>query len=280
MDYAFFKTVKGDASVSPAFLTATDGVELAYWYHAPAVDQNKVLIFYHGGGAYQVDAYQQMAKELAEKHGMSCYLFDIRGHGLSGGARGDAPSVDRALRDVQEAIALVKHQNPAAQLFVGGHSSGCGFVMHALQQGYVPTDIAGMIFIAPFLGAESKLILKNDFVKKVAFWWFIIHGITGLGLHRPAIFFNYPDWLRERSPMLLDYYTVAMAHAVTPEDGDTYLKKTLVPLHIIIGSDDKQINSAMLQKWQQQGMFAPSSRLTVIPKAGHFSILFAAPGVI
>lgn len=276
MDYTFFKTVKYDVSVSPAFLIASDGIKLDYWHHQ-SVSSDKVLIFYHGGGAYQVDAYQQMAQLLAEKHGMSCYLFDIRGHGLSGGPRGDAPSVDRVLLDVQEAIVFVKQQNPEAQLFVGGHSSGCGLVMHAMQKGYVPTDIAGMIFVAPFLGAQSKLILKNDFIKKVAFWWFIIHGITGLGLHRPAIFFNYPDWLRKQSPMLLDYYTVAMAHAITPEDGDGYLKKISMPLHIIIGSDDKQINSAMLQDWQKQGLLGSNTTVTVVPDTGHFSVLFAFP---
>ncbi|MBM3893684.1 alpha/beta hydrolase [Candidatus Dependentiae bacterium] len=280
MDYTFFKTVQCVASVASAFFTASDGVQLAYWHHSPVVDQHKVLVFYHGGGAYQVNAYQQMAKEMAEKHGMGCYLFDIRGHGLSGGARGDAPSVDRVLLDVQEAIAFVRQQNPAAQIFIGGHSSGCGLVMHALQKGCVPNDIAGMIFIAPFLGAQSKLILKNDFVKKVAFWWFVIHSITGLGLHRPAIFFNYPDWLRKQSPMLLDYYTVAMAHAITPEDGDAFLGKISVPLYVIIGKDDKQISSAMLQDWQKQGLLASNTTVTVVPDTGHFSILFAVPGAM
>ncbi len=279
MDYTFFKTVQCIASVASAVLTASDGVSLAYWRYNPSIAQNKVLIFYHGGGAYQVDAYQQMAKGLAEKHGMICYLFDIRGHGLSGVARGDAPSVDRVLLDVQEAIAFVRQQNPAAQIFIGGHSSGCGLVMHALQKGCVPTDIAGMVFIAPFLGAQSKLILENDFIKKVAFWWFIWHGITGFRLNKPAIYFNYPDWLRQRSPLLLDYYTVAMAHAITPKEGDAYLQKITVPVHIIIGEDDKQISSALLQQWQKQGLLAPEMQLSVVPNAGHFSILAAVPDV-
>ncbi len=282
MDYACLEITPKRLMEKPRFLTATDGALLAYWVHKPSIvsDQQKVLVFYHGGGAYQVDAYQQMAEELAEKHDMTCYLFDIRGHGYSAGNRGDALSVRRVLLDVQEAIVFVKQQNPEALLFVGGHSSGCGLLMNALQKGFVPADVAGMIFIAPFLGAESKLVLKSDFIKKVSVWRFIWHGITGYGLNQPAVYFNYPEWLRQRSPRLLDYYTVAMALAITPTDGDIYLQKILVPLHIIIGNNDKQISSALLQEWQKKGLLASTTTVTVVPSAGHFSILSATSSIL
>lgn len=265
----------------PAFLEASDGCQLAYFVHHAANQQptTSVMLFYHGGGAYQVGVYQQMAYALAVGHGITSYLFDIRGHGASAGERGDAPSVERVMLDVQEAVAFVQAKHPQGALFLAGHSSGCGLLLNAQQQGYIKS-VAGLIFIAPFLGADSKTALQSDFIKTVRVWPFIWHGITGWGTHTPAVYFNYPATMRVHSPHLLDYYTIGMALAVTPKHADACLKDISLPLHIIVGKNDLQISGQAFLAMRDAHELAPATELRVLSDVGHFSVLGVASDVI
>merc|ERR1739848_309117 len=94
------------------------------------------LLFYHGGGAHSGGGYQHLARGLANNFGMSVYLPDIRGHGASGGPRGDAPSKNQVWKDIDVALEFVskrelqKFPGSTRRLFLGGHSSGGGLVVN------------------------------------------------------------------------------------------------------------------------------------------------------
>jgi acylglycerol lipase len=77
---------------SPEYIQASDGYNLAYYAFVPEAPK-AMIIFYHGAGFYGSALYQYFAAQFAEKHNIGCYLFDIRGHDNSEGARGDTPSI-------------------------------------------------------------------------------------------------------------------------------------------------------------------------------------------
>ncbi|MEK8128701.1 alpha/beta hydrolase [Paenibacillus filicis] len=79
------------------FVESGDHVRLAYRAYTPA-NPKAVVIFYHGSGANSAAGYQPIGEELSQAYGIATYLPDIRGHGMSGGPRGDAPSIDRSTR--------------------------------------------------------------------------------------------------------------------------------------------------------------------------------------
>ena len=83
------------AKPEPVKIKASDGVELAVFIYEPKKSADIALVFYHGGGAYSGAGYQYMARGLADQFGITVYLPDIRGHGVSGGSRGDAPSKEQ-----------------------------------------------------------------------------------------------------------------------------------------------------------------------------------------
>ncbi len=121
----------------PAFIKASDGADLAYYSYVPQYP-TAVLIFYHGAGFYSNQLYQYFAKELADKHNIGCFLFDIRGHGNSQGDRGDAPSIKQVWDDITIAINFVSKQHSGIPLYLGGHSSGAGLVLNYSNYHHYP----------------------------------------------------------------------------------------------------------------------------------------------
>jgi acylglycerol lipase len=106
----------------PAFLSAQDGIQLAYYAFIPQASK-ALIIFYHGGGTWSKAMYQLMAQETSQHYHMAVYLFDIRGHGHSQGPRGDTPSAQHVWDDIDVVLNFVKKQYPHLPLLLAGHSS-------------------------------------------------------------------------------------------------------------------------------------------------------------
>jgi acylglycerol lipase len=79
-----------------------------------------VLIF-HGLTAYSGPYGPFVADQLTES-GYDVFGLDLRGHGLSDGRRGDYPSKERFVADLNEAVALVRSR--CDKLVMMGHSLG------------------------------------------------------------------------------------------------------------------------------------------------------------
>ena len=60
-------------SASLEFLTATDGVPLAYRRYTP-IDPRAVVLFYHGGGAHSGAGYQFLGHGLQTEYDMGASL--------------------------------------------------------------------------------------------------------------------------------------------------------------------------------------------------------------
>ena len=127
--------------------TTTDGESLFLRRWNPdTIDQAKkdiaVLIF-HGFTAYS--GPYSMAGIPISKGGYTVFGLDYRGHGLSGGKRGDTPGKERFTADLAEAVKYVKSLG-FTKVIVLGHSLGVASAIVAADA--VPNELSGLILLS------------------------------------------------------------------------------------------------------------------------------------
>ncbi|MDR2767609.1 MAG: alpha/beta fold hydrolase [Treponema sp.] len=275
----------GTISIGPPFyISASDGIKLAY-YSIPANQPVAALIFIHGGGAYGGSGYQYLAKGLSEKYNVSVYLPDLRGHGNSEGPRGDAPSANQVLKDLDLFIKTIQGQSANLPLYLGGHSSGCGLILNYLTN-YNDTNIKGYVFLSPYFGYKSKTERKN--IKhpftKVKTGLFIINGISQGKRHgnTPAVFFNYPGNIIKEVPLLLTSITVNMSLAITPNNPESQFGNIGKPFGLFIGENDELFIPERVLNYGNLPAenIRKKSECRIIKNAKHLSILMAADQLI
>ncbi|MBN1632406.1 MAG: alpha/beta fold hydrolase [Thermoleophilia bacterium] len=133
-----------------------DGVELAYHWWLPDVGgPAKVLAILHGIGL-EGSPYQSIGAPLSEA-GTAVYSLDLRGHGLSGGARGDMGSNRKVLADIEAFLSMVRAQHEDVPVYLFGESMGGLFALAfaATHQ----KGLSGLILAAPAL----RLRLRHFF---------------------------------------------------------------------------------------------------------------------
>ena len=218
------------------FLTANDGIDLAFHEYVPG-QIDAVLIFYHGGGAYSQAGYQHIGAGLSEKQNILVVTPDIRGHGDSSGQRGDAPSVKQVFEDVSSFIILMKEQYPDQKLFLGGHSSGAGLVLN-YSSWKKREEVSGYLFLSPQLGFRSNTQKKGNKFVYADTAPFISNSMSGTDGNTPAVFFNYSEEVLS-STKNIGFLTVNMANAITPEAPIKQIKQLDQPAAVWIGEKDE-----------------------------------------
>ena len=267
----------------PQFLTASDGIKLAYYPFADSSNKN-IVILYAGAGLYGDKTYQWVAKTLQEKYNIGCYIFDIRGHGHSQGPRGDGPSIQQILLDVSSAVEFVKNQHTTANIYLTGHSSGAGLIIN-YNANMQHKTVDGYIFIAPYLGPNSKALKEHkdrnqSFVKAIRVWVYILGAIfpTSSCIHWNAVFFNYSANLLKQEPLIVPEYTYVMSMATTPYEVHELMTKINTPTTLFIGSDDEQFISSKVLAFGD--LIKAPVHTQMIDGAKHLSILLDAPKLI
>ncbi len=255
-------------------IKASDGLSLNYAAYLPDKPIS-TLLFYHGGGAHGQAGYTLMAENLSKKFSVATYLFDIRGHGKSEGARGDCDSTNQVWKDVSSSIDFVMTKHKDIPLFLGGHSSGAGLVLNYCSWNK-QAPVSGCIMVAPELGycASAKRDKDNGFVK-VYLSSILTNRFTGgyLAQKNIAVEFAYPpEHVNEHN--VVTQYTVNMSLALTPSDPKKFFSVLAKPTRIFIAGEDEMIDPEKLKVF-----LAPLRQLNqrlhfqTIPKCGHLSIL-------
>lgn len=139
-------------------LNAADGTSLfAMDWHLP--DAKGGIILMHGLGEH-CGRYAHVARFFNEC-GWSVRAYDHRGHGRSGGPRGDIPDSDAMLRDAAVVISDFGHRFDGPPLLLG-HSMGGLFAARFAAAGLAP--LRGLILSSPALAVPLSgvqgLLLK------------------------------------------------------------------------------------------------------------------------
>lgn len=128
------------------YLISRDGHRLYVQQIAPADTAIGRVLITHGLSEH-AGRYQHVMQFMADR-GFEVYAHDLRGHGHSGGLRGDVRSYDRLLDDLDLHLASGTAEKPLP-LILYGHSLGGGIVGHWLTRRQHPY-VAGGILSAPW----------------------------------------------------------------------------------------------------------------------------------
>jgi alpha-beta hydrolase superfamily lysophospholipase len=141
-------------------VSAADGTPLfvADWPIDSANATRDGIVLMHGLGEH-CGRYAQVARFFNEC-GYSVRAYDHRGHGRSGGARGDAPDTETLVQDAKIAIDDFAQHLSAPPLLLG-HSMGGTFAACYATRALTP--LAGLILSSPALrigltGAQHLLL--------------------------------------------------------------------------------------------------------------------------
>ncbi len=166
-------------------LSAADGVPLfvADWPTDTVVGGGIVLM--HGLGEH-CGRYAHVARFFNDC-GYSVRTYDHRGHGRSGGARGDVPDAETVMQDAMRVIDEFAHQLGAPPLLLG-HSMGGTFAAYYATRALSP--LGGLILSSPALAitlaAAQKLLLQV--LGAIAPGFGIPNGLKSQYLsHRPEV---------------------------------------------------------------------------------------------
>jgi acylglycerol lipase len=147
--------------------TTTDGETIFLWKWNPDPDSVKkdvAVLLFHGitayGGAYT------MAGVPISKGGYTTFAMDYRGHGLSGGNRGDSPGKDRWITDLSESIHYIKGLG-FSKVVILGHSLGVASAICAANAD--PDEVAGVILLSGAYEGRKGLSPPPTFFEKARF---------------------------------------------------------------------------------------------------------------
>ncbi|PCJ81679.1 MAG: lysophospholipase [Bacteroidetes bacterium] len=252
-----------------------DKTKIQYYQFKPTIAPVAKLIFIHGGGVHSKLGYLQLAQTLREEYSIETILIDLRGHGLSGGKRGDSPKVNSLYRDINEIIQLVKRDSNLP-IYLGGHSSGGGLVLN-YSQWKKKENISGYIFISPELGYKSDTEREERIpFAKVEIWKFVLNGMScGLLMqHSDVVYFNYPQNVLDRNPLIVRSISVNMSKALTPNNPVKQFQNISQPVAIFVGENDELFEPKKVIKYASLPLSKDErSNTKIIPDQNHLSIL-------
>jgi lysophospholipase len=111
------------------------------------------------GYAEHSGRYEHVAEHLAAA-GVAVWALDHRGHGQSGGERGDIGSWDSTVSDLDELVDVALEASPGLPLFVVGHSLGGAIaIAYALAH---QDRLAGLALSAPAIVIAPEMLALAD----------------------------------------------------------------------------------------------------------------------
>jgi acylglycerol lipase len=128
-------------------VTTTDGetLFLRRWNpdSLPPAKKDIAVLILHGFTAHS--GYYEMAGEPISAGGYTTFGLDYRGHGLSGGNRGDSPSLERWIADFSETVIYIKSLG-FSKVVLLGHSLGVASAMVTANS--IPNDVSGLVLLS------------------------------------------------------------------------------------------------------------------------------------
>jgi pimeloyl-ACP methyl ester carboxylesterase len=114
------------------------------WNPVDSLTKNGIaVLILHGITAYSAP-YDFMGNPLSAA-GYTTFGLDYRGHGLSGGIRGDSPGKERSQADRVEALQFIRDLG-FSKVIILGHSIGVASAIYLAKE--VPDQISGLVLLS------------------------------------------------------------------------------------------------------------------------------------
>ena len=138
---------------STATLKTADGLDLfVRRWQTEEIPHRWTFVVVHGLGEYG-ERYRHLA-EWFTPLGATVYAMDQRGHGKSGGPRGDAPSLNALLDDIDAVVRRARAESGGPLVLIGHSFGGLMAIAYTLAH---PDHIDKAVFSAPLLIPKVKV---------------------------------------------------------------------------------------------------------------------------
>ncbi|MFJ1269870.1 alpha/beta fold hydrolase [Legionella lytica] len=270
--------MKKTNQIEPSVLLSNDKTPITYFKVAEEAS-DKVLLFLHCGGGHINEAYLRMAAGLNQL-GIGCYLMDLRGHGLSGGRRGDTPDKSQLFADMDIMLQLIQSENPHAKILIGGHSISAGLILNFINRNVQPIAISELYFIAPNFGRYSntyRIYRKDLFVKSINWFKLFAYRWSKHNYYKNdyVVTLRVDKQMLKKDPLLIAQYTNEMADALTPQTPIQCISNLKIPFNVIVGGKDILFSAKLLQRFCNKS--SQLNQFIIVPELNHFSIIKEVP---
>ncbi len=270
-DESDLKSIDYSGLPATTTITARDGTALAVRvYESPAA---VVVIAIHGSSGNN-RYYHPLARSLSGRGRATVYTLDLRGHGESGGRRGDVDYIGQLGDDVADVIAAVRRQRSGARIVLLGHSAGGGLIVRTAGGGDGPA-VDGYVLLAPYLGPQAPTTkpdaggwAKADVPKIVELSMKTAMGDTS-GQDQIVLRFNQPPSESTRYQVLANTFRMVMSY--TPRrDLTRDLTGLRRPLLVLVGDRDESFYAE-----RYEPTIAPHAKgtFTVLPGVTHLGLV-------
>jgi non-heme chloroperoxidase len=256
---------------APRKLLARDGTALAARVYGASGDT--VVLAVHGSsgrGRY----YHPLATFLSGRGHATVYALDLRGHGESGGRRGDVDYVGQLEDDLADVLTAIHRERPGARIVLLGHSAGGGLAVRYAGRSAGP-GVDGYVLLAPYLGPGAPP------TKADAGGWARVDVPTMLALSARAaagdpsgqeaivVRFNQPP--ASADPLQVLAYSDRMLVSLSPrQDLSHDLSAIRRPLLVLAGSRDESFRADLYEP-----TIAPlaGGTFTTLPDVTHLGLV-------
>lgn len=246
-------------------ISAGDGVSLRLRkIQIAEAEVRAEVVLTHGFGEHS-RRYEHVAAALASC-GFRTWAYDLRGHGRSGGRRGDASRYELFLDDLELVVQLAV--NRGHPCFLLGHSLGGQITLRFLQERR--PKLAGGVICSPWLKLAFQPAWWRIALAKLAFW--VCPGVAHSTPATPWRLSRDMDYLlslpdldlmhRQLSPRL--FFAIEAAGRKALEEAE----RLRLPLLFIHGGDDEVTCAKATRELYQQAA-SEDKKLSMYPEARH-----------
>nr|WP_269106725.1 alpha/beta hydrolase [Massilia sp. TS11] len=234
-------------------MVAPDGTELAVVdYLLPRAQAKGGVVLMHGLGEHS-GRYTPIARFFNEQ-GLSVRSYDLRGHGRSGGARGDVPNGTPLLVDAELLIDDFARQLDQPP-FLFGHSMGGLFATQFALSRRSP--LRGLMLSSPALAVDLSALQRRllGLMLRLAPWFGVPNGL------RPEFLSHDANVVRayRQDPLVHNKISARLLQSMLQaiEVCQAQAGTLSLPCCLIVAGDDHLVNPAGAQRFfagLQQGM--------------------------
>jgi alpha-beta hydrolase superfamily lysophospholipase len=229
------------------FLNAQDGARLYWQRWDPSRPSRATVCLVHGHGEH-IGRYNHVARAFQDAR-VTMIGSDLRGHGQTPGPRGDVPSYERLLDDVDLLISMA---DPSKPVFLYGHSMGGNI---ALQYGLRRTSrLHGVIVTGAWLRLRYPTPplqrLMARIMPSILPGFTVASGLNVNGLSRdPAVVRAYVE-----DPLVHDRISARLGSSIlnAGEDALAHAAEFRLPVLFMHGADDPIVDPAAVETFYRE----------------------------